>query len=296
MAFKETEVRDLLVETGRYCCICRKRHFVQIHHIIPSEQGGTDDIDNAIPLCPDCHSNVHLTQPQSGANIRTYKQEELKLFKSTTIELYRTISKAADVIAVYDQFPTSRFAQALRNAQHRLLVWHTWTEYFQVNKLSFRSFLRFSNSLNQKIACQILLAHPEHCAQAKNRAQTLAGNELETLISRTVNDIESASESIELEELNHLVNVQFYTSSPLMPIYIVDSIALIGWYPPEHRSHFSLYLEVDAERGELIRKLEGMFIDTWLESKWKWNFQERALEEIPAQELRNVPSDQNTSC
>jgi hypothetical protein len=28
---------------------------VQVHHIIPEEHGGPDTIDNAAPLCPNCH-------------------------------------------------------------------------------------------------------------------------------------------------------------------------------------------------------------------------------------------------
>jgi HNH endonuclease len=36
------------------CCRCHEIG-VDIHHIIPQAQGGSDDIDNAAPLCPNCH-------------------------------------------------------------------------------------------------------------------------------------------------------------------------------------------------------------------------------------------------
>lgn len=36
------------------CCRCQ-RVGVQAHHIIPSENGGPDTMDNAAPLCPNCH-------------------------------------------------------------------------------------------------------------------------------------------------------------------------------------------------------------------------------------------------
>lgn len=36
------------------CCLCHD-FGVEIHHIIPQEDGGPDDEDNAAPLCPSCH-------------------------------------------------------------------------------------------------------------------------------------------------------------------------------------------------------------------------------------------------
>lgn len=36
------------------CCLCR-RLGIEIHHIIPLAEGGSDDEDNAAPLCPSCH-------------------------------------------------------------------------------------------------------------------------------------------------------------------------------------------------------------------------------------------------
>lgn len=36
------------------CCRCHAIG-VEIHHIHPEAQGGSDEIDNAAPLCPNCH-------------------------------------------------------------------------------------------------------------------------------------------------------------------------------------------------------------------------------------------------
>jgi 5-methylcytosine-specific restriction endonuclease McrA len=59
MAFKQEEVERLLVDTGRRCCLCGLLHKVQVHHIVAQADGGTDHIDNGIPLCPNCHDEVH---------------------------------------------------------------------------------------------------------------------------------------------------------------------------------------------------------------------------------------------
>ncbi len=84
MAFRKDEADALLVDTGRRCCICGELHFVSVHHIIPVADGGTDEIDNAIPLCPNCHDAVHSYGP--GATHRRYSPEELRLHRQRAID------------------------------------------------------------------------------------------------------------------------------------------------------------------------------------------------------------------
>jgi hypothetical protein len=86
MAFKKADSEKLLSVTGRLCCICGKAHGVSLHHIIPKEEGGKDDIDNAIPLCPNCHDEVHGSGAR-GRTTRAYSAEELRLHRERTIEL-----------------------------------------------------------------------------------------------------------------------------------------------------------------------------------------------------------------
>lgn len=88
MAFKQEEIEQLLAETGRRCCLCGMLHKIQVHHIVSRDDGGTDDIDNAIPLCPNCHDEVH-GRYISGKTTRIYTPNELKLHRKRTIELVR---------------------------------------------------------------------------------------------------------------------------------------------------------------------------------------------------------------
>jgi hypothetical protein len=88
MAFKQEEVEQLLADTGRRCCLCGTLHKVQVHHIVAKDNGGSDDIDNAIPLCPNCHDEVHGRYTY-GRSTRTYTSRELKLHRQRTIELVR---------------------------------------------------------------------------------------------------------------------------------------------------------------------------------------------------------------
>jgi hypothetical protein len=86
MAFKQAEAEALLVDAGRMCAICFRLHGVQLHHIVSRGEGGTDEIDNAIPLCPNCHDEVHGSGAV-GRVTRAYSVNELKGHRARVIDL-----------------------------------------------------------------------------------------------------------------------------------------------------------------------------------------------------------------
>ncbi|MDD3066560.1 MAG: HNH endonuclease [Candidatus Gracilibacteria bacterium] len=55
MAFPESIKLEVKKKAAFRCCWCQNVS-VEIHHIIPEKDKGSDDIDNAAPLCPSCHS------------------------------------------------------------------------------------------------------------------------------------------------------------------------------------------------------------------------------------------------
>ena len=61
MAFDRDQVSNLLARCHRRCCICHRFCGVKIEtdHIEPKEQGGDDSIENAIPVCFECHAEIH---------------------------------------------------------------------------------------------------------------------------------------------------------------------------------------------------------------------------------------------
>lgn len=75
----------MLVDTGRRCCICGELRPVQLHHIVPKKNGGTDDIKNAIPLCPNCHDEVHSGYAP-GRNTKIFTVVELKGHRQKAID------------------------------------------------------------------------------------------------------------------------------------------------------------------------------------------------------------------
>ncbi len=54
MAFTEALKFKVRRRAHFSCCLC-KAIGVEVHHIIPEENGGPDTEDNAAPLCPSCH-------------------------------------------------------------------------------------------------------------------------------------------------------------------------------------------------------------------------------------------------
>jgi len=68
-------IRDqLLVEARHRCTICAEKCF-EIHHIIEQAEQGTDDAENLIVLCPNCHQHrYHRSSELTRDQLRLYKQ------------------------------------------------------------------------------------------------------------------------------------------------------------------------------------------------------------------------------
>jgi hypothetical protein len=90
MGFSKKIKDDILVASARHCCVCHRYKGVkiEIHHILPKEQGGKDSFENAIALCFDCHSDVghyNVKHPR-GTKISI---DELKKHKATWFDVVK---------------------------------------------------------------------------------------------------------------------------------------------------------------------------------------------------------------
>lgn len=82
MSFTEKTKNEVMQKAGYCCCVCHNPSVsLEIHHIIPEAQGGGDTIENAAPLCSECHSNY-------GAN-----PEKRKRIKQMRDWWYKTVEK-----------------------------------------------------------------------------------------------------------------------------------------------------------------------------------------------------------
>lgn len=72
------KIRDkLLVDCKHRCVVCHEKT-PHVHHIVPVEEGGTNDYDNLVVLCPTCHDNVHMRHI-SPSQLRLYKHQWISL-------------------------------------------------------------------------------------------------------------------------------------------------------------------------------------------------------------------------
>jgi len=68
MSFSEETKLKIKKQSQFACCLCHAIG-IEIHHIIPQNEGGPDVEDNAAPLCPSCHE-IYGANPEKRKFIR----------------------------------------------------------------------------------------------------------------------------------------------------------------------------------------------------------------------------------
>jgi hypothetical protein len=88
MGFNRDEANKLLVACHRRCCVCHRFCGIKIelHHIQPTENGGYDSIENAIPLCFECHAEVQLYNDAHPRG-RKFRPNELREHKEQWLKI-----------------------------------------------------------------------------------------------------------------------------------------------------------------------------------------------------------------
>lgn len=97
MVFSENIKKEVREKSAFQCCICQSV-IPDVHHIIPQEEGGSDTIDNAAPLCPNCHRQLGNNPDHRKVIIQArdwwYKVCEKRFSNdSETFEMIREIHK-----------------------------------------------------------------------------------------------------------------------------------------------------------------------------------------------------------
>lgn len=91
MGFSKEVRESALVHAARHCCVCHRYTGVnvEVHHIVPRSDGGSDDIDNAIALCFDCHASAGHYNPEHPKG-SAYAPGELRKAKECWHSLVRS--------------------------------------------------------------------------------------------------------------------------------------------------------------------------------------------------------------
>lgn len=53
------KIRDFLLVASKHQCSICQAHTVEVHHIVPVSKGGTNNLENLMVVCPNCHTNFH---------------------------------------------------------------------------------------------------------------------------------------------------------------------------------------------------------------------------------------------
>ena len=68
MAFSE-KIKERVKRKAFFRCVICQEEFVEVHHIVPQEEGGADTEENAAPLCARCH-DLYGGNPNKRKQIR----------------------------------------------------------------------------------------------------------------------------------------------------------------------------------------------------------------------------------
>jgi len=93
-SFDRKEVSALLVQCHRRCCICHRFCGVKIEtdHIVPAADGGGNDIENAIPVCLECHAEIHCYNGKHPRG-RKFTPDELQAHKKQWLTICENVPR-----------------------------------------------------------------------------------------------------------------------------------------------------------------------------------------------------------
>lgn len=93
--FNRDEVSKLLADCHRRCCICHRFCGVKMEtdHMVPSAEGGTHEIENAIPVCFECHAEIHCYNDKHPRG-RKFTTIELQEHKKQWLEICKSMPTA----------------------------------------------------------------------------------------------------------------------------------------------------------------------------------------------------------
>ena len=111
MAISKTVRDKILVEARHRCTICSEKCF-EIHHIIEQAEDGTDEEENLIVLCPNCHQQrYHRSKEFTRDQLKLYKA---KLKESNEIEK-RLLLNIEEIKSHIGELTTAELSNQLHN-------------------------------------------------------------------------------------------------------------------------------------------------------------------------------------
>jgi len=128
ISFSDAVKAEAFVKCKRHCCICDKfcGTKIEAHHIKPQSKGGKDTLDNCIPLCFDCHQEVHQASNPRG---NQYSEKELRNHRGNAFGKYIDSKLTKDTYNqtvmefVFANDSTGKFVEPSRDLKAKLVAW-----------------------------------------------------------------------------------------------------------------------------------------------------------------------------
>jgi hypothetical protein len=119
MGFDRNEVAELLVKCHRRCCICHRFCGVKMEtdHITPKAEGGKDEIENAIPVCFECHAEIHAYNDKHPKG-RKFTPEEIRGHKEQWLKVCETRPEVFTEPSKYEVGPITALIDELDYNAH----------------------------------------------------------------------------------------------------------------------------------------------------------------------------------
>lgn len=97
MPFPRNVRDEALLACKRYCCYCEKYSGLnmEIHHIIQEADGGSNTLDNAIPVCLNCHGTIGAYNSNHPKGTK-YSSKELKKIRDDFYAKIKDIPRKVD--------------------------------------------------------------------------------------------------------------------------------------------------------------------------------------------------------
>lgn len=105
MPFSESTKKEARERAHFRCCLCEEIKPLDVHHIILESQGGSDEFDNAVALCPNCHTE-HGGEHMDN-RIRSWIRQKRDWWYGHCEKLYEDNKKLKEIYNVVVDLKTS---------------------------------------------------------------------------------------------------------------------------------------------------------------------------------------------
>ena len=187
--FPQEAVEELLKQCHRRCCVCHRFCGVKIEtdHIDP---GGSDDIVNAIPVCFECHAEIHSYNDKHPRG-RKYRPNELHKHKEQWLQICRERPE------VFLNVPRRADVGPLQALIDELEYNHTVAVSGQVGGFMDIQFRRATREgilslLHDELKASIFAAYAA-IGKARQLAEVAAHTGMSSAYAQRVNDAQSAA-------------------------------------------------------------------------------------------------------